>query len=180
MNSNNKGLILVNTGTGKGKTTAALGLLVRATGHNKKCAVIQFIKSTSFKYGEQIALERMGVELYIMGSGCTWESDDTDTATAIMKTWEFAKKLILSNTYDLIVLDEINIALWFSEKYTLPISLKEQVLDLLRKKPSKLHLVLTGRYAMPEIIDIADMVTEMNLIKHHYDAGVPATQGIEF
>lgn len=180
MNSENKGLILVNTGNGKGKTTAALGLLVRATGHNKKCAVIQFIKSESFTYGEKQTLEKMGVELYTLGSGCTWESKDMDTATAIQHTWDFAKTLIFSENYDIIVLDEINIALWFSEKYPLPLNLKEEILNMLRSKPQSLHLVLTGRYANSEVIEMADMVTEMNMIKHHYESGIPAVEGIEY
>src|SRR5512145_3413063 len=116
-----KGLILVNTGNGKGKTTAALGLLVRATGHNKKCAVVQFIKSTDFTYGEKATLEKIGVELYTLGAGCTWNATDLDTSSAIVATWEFAKGLISSNKYDIIVLDEINIALWFAGKHTLSV-----------------------------------------------------------
>jgi cob(I)alamin adenosyltransferase len=175
-----KGLILVNTGDGKGKTTAALGLLVRATGHEKKCAVIQFIKSTGFTYGEKQTLDKVGVALYTLGAGCTWNAANTDTATAIIKTWDFAQELIFSGMYDIIVLDEINIALWFAEKYPLGHNLKDQILDILRNKPEKLHLILTGRYAAPEIIAIADMVTEMNMVKHHYNEGVPAMEGIEF
>jgi cob(I)alamin adenosyltransferase len=175
-----KGLILVNTGNGKGKTTAALGLLVRATGHSKKCALIQFIKSTGFTYGEKHTLDKLGVELYTLGAGCTWNAEDTDTATAIEKTWEFAKKLIFSGKYDIIVLDEINIALWFAEKYPLDNNFKENLIETLRNKPGYLHLILTGRYAAPEIIAIADMVTEMNMVKHHYNEGIPAMEGIEF
>lgn len=175
-----KGLILVNTGNGKGKTTAALGLLVRATGHDKKCAVIQFIKSTDFVYGEKATLEKLGVELYTLGAGCTWNAADMDTAEAIVKTWEFARNLILSDKYDIVVLDELNIALWFEEKHPLTINLKAAVLQLLAEKPSRLHLVLTGRHASQEIMDAADMVTEMKLVKHHYEKGVPAMEGIEF
>ena len=175
-----KGLILVNTGNGKGKTTAALGLLVRATGHNKRCAVVQFIKSTGFTYGEKITLEKMGVELYTLGAGCTWNATDEDTATAIVETWTFAQHLIHSNKYDIIVLDEINIALMFAEKHAMAIGLKESLLRVLSGKPEKLHLVLTGRYAPQEIIDIADMVTEMHPIKHHFQAGIHAMEGIEF
>jgi cob(I)alamin adenosyltransferase len=175
-----KGLILVNTGNGKGKTTAALGLLVRATGHDKKCAVIQFIKSTDFTYGEKATLEKLGVELYTLGAGCTWNAADMDTAEAIVSTWEFARNLVLSDKYDIVVLDEINIALWFEGKHPLTIDLKSAVLQLLAEKPSRLHLVLTGRHAPQEIIDAADMVTEMTLIKHHYERGIPAMEGIEF
>jgi cob(I)alamin adenosyltransferase len=175
-----KGLILVHTGNGKGKTTAALGLLVRATGHDKKCAVVQFIKSAGFTYGEKYSLEKLGVGLFTLGAGCTWNADDTDTATAIEKTWEFAKGLILSDKYDIIVLDEINIALDLSGKLPLSFHFKESLLEVLSNKPEKLHLVLTGRHAPQEIIDIADMVTEMNPLKHHYNKGIQAMEGIEF
>lgn len=175
-----KGLILVNTGNGKGKTTAALGLLVRATGHDKKCAVVQFIKSTDFTYGEKITLEKLGVELYTLGAGCTWNAADMDTAEAIVKTWEFARNLVLSDKYDTIVLDEINIAMWFEGKHPLTIDLKAAVLQLLAEKPARLHLVLTGRHAPQEIIDAADMVTEMKMVKHHYEKGIQAMEGIEF
>ncbi len=175
-----KGLILVNTGNGKGKTTAALGLLVRATGHDKKCAVIQFIKSTGFTYGEKTTLEKLGVELYTLGAGCTWNAADMDTSEAIVKTWEFARDLILSDRYDIVVLDEINIALWFEDKHPLTIDLKQSLLRLLSEKPSRLHLVITGRHAPQEIIDAADMVTEMTLVKHHYERGIQAMEGIEF
>jgi len=175
-----KGLILVNTGNGKGKTTASLGLLVRAVGHNKKCAVVQFIKSTGFTYGEKTTLEKIGVELYTLGAGCTWEAEEIDIAESIEKTWEFSKTLITSEKFDIIVLDEINIALNFEETHPLSFSLKESVIQMLRSKPEYLHLVLTGRYASQEIIDIADMVTEMKLIKHHYNTGIKAMEGIEF
>ncbi|HEX2936728.1 MAG TPA: cob(I)yrinic acid a,c-diamide adenosyltransferase [Bacteroidales bacterium] len=175
-----KGLILVNTGNGKGKTTAALGLLVRATGHNKKCAVVQFIKSTDFTYGEKATLEKLGVELYTLGAGCTWNAADMNTAEAIVKTWEFARNLVLSDRYDIVVLDEINIALWFESKHPLSIDLKAALLRLLAEKPERLHLVLTGRYAPQEIMDAADMVTEMKMVKHHYEQGIPAMEGIEF
>ena len=175
-----KGLILVNTGNGKGKTTAALGLLVRATGHNKKCAVVQFIKSTGFTYGEKHTLEKLGVELYTLGAGCSWETNDVDMTASIEKTWKFTEKLILSGEYDIIVLDEINIALKFEETLHLSFSLKESVIKVLQQKPEMMHIVLTGRYALQEIMDIADMVTEMTLVKHHYDTGVFAMEGIEF
>jgi cob(I)alamin adenosyltransferase len=175
-----KGLILVNTGNGKGKTTAALGLLVRATGHHKKCAVVQFIKSTDFTYGEKAGLEKLGVELYTLGAGCTWNAVDDDTATAIGKTWNFAQSLIISGKYDIIVLDEINIALTFEESHPLSFSLKDAVIQSLQHKPINLNLVLTGRNALPEIIELADMVTEMKLIKHHYNVGITAREGIEF
>jgi len=180
MNNKNKGLILVNTGNGKGKTTAALGQLVRATGHNKKCAVVQFMKSTGFTYGEKFSLGKMGVELYTLGAGCTWEAEETDIATSIINAWDAAQKLIFSDGYDIIVLDELNIALNFEESHPLSFSLKSMVLEALNNKPERLHVVITGRYAPQEIIDVADMVTEMNMVKHHYNAGIPAMQGVEF
>jgi cob(I)alamin adenosyltransferase len=175
-----KGLILVNTGCGKGKTTAALGLLIRAIGHGKKCALIQFIKSTGFTYGERVTLEKLGVEHYILGAGCTWEADTDDISESIVKTWNFSKKLLLSGKYDLVVLDEINIALNFEESHPLTLNLKSELIELLKVKPENLNIMLTGRYAPPELISIADMVTEMNPVKHHYNSGVKASAGIEF
>src|SRR4030042_1267917 len=166
-----KGLILVNTGNGKGKTTAALGLLVRAVGHGKRCVVVQFIKSTDFTYGEKDTLEKLGVVLHTLGAGCTWNATDADTSEAIEKTWKVAKDIIFSKKYDLVILDEINIALDFAENHPLSFNFKNEVLQTIQQKPEKLHLVLTGRYAPKEIIDIADMVTEMTLVKHHYNKG---------
>ena len=175
-----KGLVLVNTGNGKGKTTAALGLLLRALGHGKRCAVVQFIKSSGFTYGEKETLQKLGVEMHTLGAGCTWNVDDKETSAAIKETWDVAKNIIFSKKYDLVILDEINIALNFAENQKLTFNLKESLLQMIQERPENLHLMLTGRYAPPEIIDIADMVTEMNLVKHHYNCGVQATEGIEF
>jgi cob(I)alamin adenosyltransferase len=176
-----KGLVLVYTGNGKGKTTAALGLLVRATGHGKKCCMIQFIKSASSNYGEHKTLpDKLEIACYSMGAGCTWTTTDPTTLHTIEEAWEFSKKQIFSGTYDIIVLDEINIALNFLSKHPDSLDLLGELTEAIRKKPENLHLVLTGRYAPPEIIDLADAATEMNCLKHHYDKGVPAMPGIEF
>lgn len=176
-----KGLVLVYTGNGKGKTTAALGLLVRATGHGKKCCMIQFIKSADSNYGEHKTLsEKLDITCFPMGAGCTWTTTDPNTLHTIKEAWELSKKQILSGIYDIIVLDEIHIALNFLSKHPGSLNLLDELTEVIQKKPENLHLVLTGRYAPQEIIDLADAATEMNCLKHHYNKGIPAMEGIEF
>ena len=172
-----KGLIIVNTGNGKGKTTAALGLAIRAWGQGLKVLILQFIKG-SWKYGELAAISKMDDNIVIMplGEGFTnknLEEKEKHKFVAI-EALTTAEKEVKSKKWDMIILDEINYAL----KYDL-LELNS-VLKLLYEKDSSLHLVLTGRDAKEEIISRADMVTEMKELKHHYKNGIKAQRGIEF
>ena len=172
-----KGLIIVNTGNGKGKTTAALGLAIRAWGQGLKVLILQFIKG-SWKYGELAAIRKMDDNIVIMplGEGFTnknLEEKEKHKFVAI-EALTTAEKEVKSKKWDMIILDEINYAL----KYDL-LELNS-VLKLLDEKDSSLHLVLTGRDAKEEIISRADMVTEMKELKHHYKNGIKAQKGIEF
>lgn len=171
-----KGLILVHTGDGKGKTTAALGLTFRALGCGWKVLMIQFIKG-DWKYGELDAAKKFAgqLEIHQMGEGFTWvvKSDERQKELA-RNAWEFGKKAIAGGQYQLIIFDEINYVLDYG---FLPL---EEVVETLNNKSENQHIVLTGRNAKPEIIEIADLVTEMKKIKHPFDAGIVAQRGIEF
>ncbi len=174
----NNGLILVNTGNGKGKTTAALGMALRAWGQGMKVLILQFIKG-GWKYGELKAAEKLGpnFEIRQMGEGFIKGPGDKfleEHRHAAVEALAAAKTEISSGKYDLIILDEILYAINYG-LVALP-----DTLDLMAKKPGGLHLVLTGRNAPPEIIERADLVTEMREIKHHYKKGIPAQKGIEF
>jgi cob(I)alamin adenosyltransferase len=171
-----KGLLIVNTGDGKGKTTAALGMVLRAWGRGFRICVIQFIKAETGQWGEIKAAKKLGIEWHSMGDGFTWTSKDMDETTArALHGWEIAKEKIASNQYDLIVLDEFTYALHFDWLNT------GEVLEWLRlNRPPNLHLVITGRSAPEALIEQADLVTEMRLIKHPYDQGIQAQPGIEF
>lgn len=177
--SKERGLTLVYTGDGKGKTTAALGLAVRATGRGLKVLVIQFIKSPQRTYGEKIIFDKLGIEIHQMGIGFTWLKTPEEHREALSTAWTYAKARIMEGKHQLIILDEINNALaidTFPIDDVLPL---DEVLGVIRDRPQGLHLVLTGRSAQPEIIAIADLVTEMNPIKHYYEEGIPAVMGIE-
>jgi cob(I)alamin adenosyltransferase len=172
-----KGLVILNTGNGKGKTTAALGMVMRAWGRGMRVGVIQFIKSEDADYGEHRAARQMGFPLIPTGDGCIWQSKDIEETTRRARQgWELAKSYISSGEYDVIVLDE----------FTFP--LKEGWLDiptvitwLRENKPPDLHLVITGRDAPSELIDFADLVTEMKEIKHPLaEQGITAQAGVEF
>ncbi len=171
-----KGLLIVNTGDGKGKTTAALGMVLRAWGRGFRICVIQFIKAETGQWGEVKAAKKLGIEWHSMGDGFTWTSKDMDETTArALHGWEIAKKKIAGNQYDLIVLDEFTYALHFAWLNT------GEILEWLRlNRPPNLHLVITGRSAPDALIEQADLVTEMHLIKHPYDQGIQAQPGIEF
>lgn len=171
-----KGLLIVHTGKGKGKSTAAFGLVLRALGHNWPCGVVQFIKG-GWETGERKALGRYAdlVSWHTMGEGFTWETQDLarDIAAAAA-AWAKAQELMADPKIKLLVLDELNIALRYDY---LPLA---DVICALRARRSDLHVVVTGRNARPEMLEAADLVTEMNLGKHHFTAGVKAQEGIEF
>jgi cob(I)alamin adenosyltransferase len=173
-----KGLLIVNTGTGKGKTTAALGMVFRHIGHGWPVGVVQFIKSSSWETGEAKLLAKFPdlVSLHIMGEGFTWETQDRarDIAAATA-AWERAKELILDDRHRLVLLDELNVVLRYDY---LPLS--EVVRFLGDNKPADKHVIVTGRNAPAELIDISDLVTEMTLVKHPFRQGIKAQKGIEF
>ena len=171
-----KGLLIVHTGPGKGKSTAAFGLALRMLGNNRRVGVVQFIKG-AWSTGEQPALAVFGdrVVWHTMGEGFTWETQDLkrDIAAA-EKAWEKALELMADETIGLIILDELNIALRYDY-----LDLDKVITELQSRRPD-LHVVVTGRNAKPALIEAADLVTEMTLVKHHFKAGVKAQAGIEF
>ena len=173
-----KGLVLVYTGDGKGKTTAALGLALRAVGGGFKVMILQFVKG-SWKSGELAAVEMLkpDVEIRQLGIGfVTWHPKRPyeEHLQAANNAWEVCKELVHSDKYDLLILDEINNATRFN---LIPV---DEVLKLIQSKPERLHLVLTGRGADPRIIEVADLVTEMKMIKHPYQKGEWARKGLDF
>lgn len=178
MATETKGLTLVFTGNGKSKTTAALGMGLRAWGQGMKVLVLQFIKG-GWRYGELKAAEKLGpgFEIRQMGEGFIRDSGGDGLEAhrdAAQKALEEARRAVSRPEHDLVILDEINYAVHYGL-----VDLKD-VLELIRSKPPHLHLVLTGRNAAPEVIELADLVTEMKEIKHPYAAGIPAQKGIEF
>ncbi len=176
--TDSKGLLIVHTGAGKGKTSAALGMVFRHIAYGWPVAVVQFVKAPDWVTGEAILLRRFPelCTLEIMGEGFTWETQDRERdIAAARQAWERAKQLILDERHRLVMLDELNIVLRYDY---LPI---DEVVDFLRsEKPADKHVVITGRNAKPELIEIADLVTEMTLVKHPFRAGVKAQKGIEF
>ncbi len=176
MQSNKIGTVQVYTGDGKGKTTAALGQAFRASGHGFKIIVIQFMKG-QIKYGEIEAVKHIPgftIEQYGLPTFVDKDNPSKEDVELAKKGFERAKEVILSNEYDMVVLDEANVAL----DYCL-IKL-DDVIDLIKNKPPNLELILTGRYAPDEILEIADLVTKTNEIKHHYQKGIQAREGIEY
>jgi cob(I)alamin adenosyltransferase len=171
-----KGLLIVHTGTGKGKSTAAFGLALRMLGRGHRVGVVQFIKG-AWHSAERDALQRFGDQMtwHTMGEGFTWETQDRarDVAAA-ERAWGKARGLMADPTFSLVILDELNIALRYDY---LDLA---GVVAALAARPPGLHVVVTGRNAKPELIAAADLVTEMNLVKHHFAAGVKAQPGIEF
>ena len=171
-----KGVLLVHTGPGKGKSTAAFGLVLRALGHGWRVGVVQFIKG-AWHTGERDALTRFGdqVSWHTMGEGFTWETQDKarDIAAA-QRAFAKAKELMADPSIRLLILDELNIALRYDY---LPV---DDVIETLRNRRHDLHVVVTGRNAKPELIALADGVTEMGAVKHHFAAGIKAQEGIEF
>lgn len=167
---------MINTGNGKGKTTAALGLIYRAIGHDYRTCLIQFIKGTRIS-GELIASDRFRdlLDVYVLGEGFTWNSKGMEThVEAARKGWAFAKELILSSTYRLIVLDEFTYLLRYD------VIDKGEVQDVLFNRPEGTHIMITGRNAPECLVEIADSVTDMKAVRHHFDSGITAQCGIEF
>lgn len=171
-----RGLVILHTGTGKGKSTAAFGMVLRCLGHGMRVGIVQFVKG-AWKTGERDVLQRFPdlVTMRAMGEGFTWETQDRARDIAAARAaWEVAKAMLADPSYRLLLLDEINIVLRYDY---LPVT---EVVEALAAKPRDLHVVLTGRNAKPELIEIADLVTEMKLVKHPFRAGVKAQAGIEF
>ena len=171
-----KGLLIVHTGKGKGKSTAAFGLVFRALGNGMKVGIVQFVKGR-WQTGERAALEKFGDQVTIntMGEGFTWETQDRARDIAAARAaWEKAKMLVMDDEHRLVVLDELNIVLRYDY-----LDLAE-VLEVLRARPPMKHVVVTGRNARDELIEAADLVTEMEQIKHPFRSGVKAQLGIEF
>lgn len=171
-----RGLVILYTGNGKGKTTAALGLVMRAWGHGLRCCVIQFIKSERGRWGETRAAERMGIAWHALGAGFTWQSENLEHDRArAQEGWALAQTEILSGNHDLIVLDEFTYPLRYGW-----LDAGEVVAWLRDHRPPEMHLVITGRDAVDELMTLSDLVTEMCAIKHPYDTGLAAQRGIEF
>jgi len=180
--SERKGLVILNTGNGKGKTTAALGLVLRAVGHKMRIMIVQFIKG-NFHYGELRSIQRLAPEVEIapLGRGCITvvcgrpsQASEAEHRQAALDAFSYAKEAIDSGRYDLVVLDEITYLVNFG---FLPV---EDLLELIKNRPPHLHLVLTGRNAHPALIEASDLVTEMREVKHPHQQGVKMQRGIEF
>ncbi|MBI4202288.1 MAG: cob(I)yrinic acid a,c-diamide adenosyltransferase [Chloroflexi bacterium] len=171
-----KGLVIVNTGDGKGKTTAALGILFRAWGRGMKVRMFQFLKHSGAHFGEHRAAKKLGIPIVAMGDGFTWRSKDLDqTAALAQEQWRRAKEAILQGEEDIIILDEFTYPLHYG---WVPL---EEVLETLAQRKAMLHVIITGRYAPQGLVDYADLVTEMRTIKHPYrDQGIKAQPGVEF
>lgn len=172
------GLLMVNTGNGKGKTTAALGVLFRAAGRGMNCCMIQFMKSKTDRYGEHEACEQLEIEVHTMGDGFTWDTNNPaqDIKTS-EETWALCVEKMRSEEYDLLVFDELVYVLDY--KFLDEQKVLDEIKEIRAKQPN-LHIIMTGRNASQELIDAADLVTEMKEIKHPFNAGIYAQQGIEF
>lgn len=168
-------LLLVNTGDGKGKSTAAFGTAMRAVARGWRVAVIQFLKSGEWTVGEEKIAREIGVDWWAMGDGFTWDSKDMGESEAVaIAGWDHARAVIASGEYDLVVLDEITYPVnwgWIS---------LDDVVASLQARPEKVNVIATGRDAPQELMDIADTVTEMRKVKHAYDSGVMARRGIDY
>jgi cob(I)alamin adenosyltransferase len=178
---NTKGLLMLNTGDGKGKTTAAIGVMVRAAGRGMECCMVQFMKSKTDRYGEHESFEKLGIEIHTMGAGFTWDTNDksTDIRTS-EETWALCVEKMRSGEYDLLVFDELLYVLSYG---FLDIDSVLSEIHAVREAQPHLHMILTGRNvdnALQKVIDAADLVTEMREIKHPFHAGIYAQQGIEF
>jgi cob(I)alamin adenosyltransferase len=172
-----RGLLIVHTGKGKGKSTAAFGMVFRALGHRMPVAIVQFVKG-KWETGERAALAKFGdlVSINTMGEGFTWDTQDRQRDIAAARAaWEKAKALIVAGRHRMVVLDELNIVLRYEY-----LSIGEVVEFLKTKRPADVHVVVTGRNAADELIEVADLVTEMEVVKHPFRSGLKAQKGIEF
>ncbi len=169
-----KGLLLVITGNGKGKSTSGFGTIARAVGHNLNCAVAQFIKGT-WDNGEKNLLEKLGVEFQIMATGFTWDTQDKEAdTTAAQKVWQECKRMLQDDTLDVLLFDEITYMITYGY-----IDL-EEVLEALQSRPAMQSVIITGRAAHRSLIEIADTVSEVKNVKHAFDSGVKARQGVDW
>lgn len=169
-----RGIVMVFTGNGKGKTTAAFGTATRAVGHGKKVGVIQFIKGT-WPNGERNLLEPHGVEFQVMATGFTWNTQDRDSDTAAcLAVWEHARRMLADDQLDLVLLDELTYMVAYDY---LPL---ESVLSALRERPAHQSVIITGRGCHRDIIELADTVSELRPVKHAFDAGIKAQMGIDY
>ncbi len=171
-----KGLTIVHTGKGKGKSTAAFGMIFRALGNGMKVGVVQFVKG-KWATGERVVLEKMGdqVTMTSMGEGFTWETQDRQRdIEAARIAWDKAKELIMDDEHQMVLCDELNIVLRYDY---LPV---EEIIEVLKSKPAMTHVIITGRNAREELIEIADLVTDMTMVKHPFRSGIKAQVGVEF
>lgn len=168
-------LVLVHTGHGKGKSTAAFGTLLRAVGRGWKVGVVQFLKSGNWKVGEEKVCRRLGVNWWTLGDGFTWDSDNmSETEAVAREAWAFAKRLVEEGDHRMVVLDEVTYPLnwgWIES---------EEMVQMINDRPSHVTLILTGRDAPPSLVEAADTVTEMVKVKHAFDRGIRARRGIDF
>jgi len=175
-----QGLFLIYTGEGKGKTTASIGVTLRAIGRGMNVKYLQFIKSPERTYGEALALRKLGVEMEQLGIGFTWTKTPEEHRAALKQAWVKAKEALQDPATDLLVLDELNNALAISTfpiDDVLPLA---EVVEAIRNRPSHMHLVVTGRSAANELIELADLVSTIDATKHYYENGIPAVKGLEF
>jgi cob(I)alamin adenosyltransferase len=170
-----RSLVLVNTGDGKGKTSAAMGIAIRGIARGWKVGVVQFLKSGEWKTGEAKMADQLGIEWWSLGDGFTWESDDLEESARLgRKAWDLAADLIAAGDHQLLILDEVTYAMVFEWVRT------EDVVAAIKNRPPTVNVVLTGRDAPDQIIAMADTVTEMRMVKHAFDEGVTAMKGIDF
>jgi cob(I)alamin adenosyltransferase len=168
-------LVVVHTGDGKGKTTAAIGIATRAVGHGERVAVVQFMKSGRWRSGERLAAERLGIDWSVIGDGFTWDSEDLEQAAEIARgAWAEAAVRIAEGAHDVVVLDEVTYAMTWGWVPT------DAIATAIRDRPPHVSVVITGRDAPAEIVELADTVTEHRNVKHAFDAGVKALKGIDF
>ncbi|GIN61178.1 cob(I)alamin adenosyltransferase [Robertmurraya siralis] len=176
-----QGMVLVYTGDGKGKTTASLGIALRAIGRGMTVKYFQFIKSPERTYGEQIALRKLGVETIQLGVGFTWTKTPEEHRTALLQAWQLVKTELQNETTDLLVLDELNNALAITRFPVNDVLPLQEVVKAIKDRPKKMHLVITGRNAHPAILALADLVSTIEATKHYYsEQNINALKGLEF
>ena len=168
-------LVLVNTGDGKGKTTAALGTAMRAVSRGWEVCVVQFLKSPDWKVGEEEAGRRLGIDWYVAGDGFTWDSEDLDESRGIaVAAWRMARELLEAGEHELVILDEVTYPVSWG---WIPVG---EVVDAIAGRPEQVNVIITGRDAPEELVELADTVTEMTKVRHAYDSGILARRGIDY